>query len=60
MIVESRAIGRMGPVVDVEGEAVYIRIRNGRLGVTGFNGGDPVRFVFATDDTVYIVNEDIF
>ena len=58
LVVNSRAIGRIGRVTRVEGEAVYIRLRNGREGVTTFARGDKVVFVCHPDFVVDIVNED--
>jgi hypothetical protein len=60
MTVHSRALGRVGPVTRVDGEYIYIRLRNGQEGVTSFKWGDPVRFVFHKDDHVDIVNDEEF
>ena len=58
--VRSCALGRVGPVIRAEGEAIYIRLRNGSEGVTTFVSGDPVRFAFHKDDHVDIVNDEDF
>lgn len=58
MTVNSRALGRVGPVTRVEDDLIFIRLRSGGEGVTSFTSGDPVRFAFHKDDHVDIVNEE--
>jgi len=52
----SFATGRMGRVIRVEGNVVYIQLTRGRLGVTTFTGGDPVHFATQENGSVAIVN----
>lgn len=40
--VYSNAIGRAGTIIGTDGPAVYIKLKNGRKGVTSFRGNHPV------------------
>lgn len=57
LTITSKAAGRVGRVTRTDGEAIYIRQRDGSEAVTSFISGDPVAFVFHEDYYIDIINE---
>ena len=55
-VIESKAVGRFGRIVEVKDGAVYIQLDRYRRGVTHFDRGDPLRLEALGTNSWCVVN----